>query len=363
MQAERPALLHQVTHHRFQFLFHGQRQVGARFEEVFEVGGGEHQHFTGAVVAQVVVALVQGDAAGPVLEVAEFFLGLLGEQVVGDAHRQLLVLGQLLDHCVVIGIVLETAAGIDGAGQAQAIEFAHELASRIDLVFQRQFRAFGQGRIQDHRIGPRHQHAGGVAIAVAHDLATRRVRRVLGVAGHAQSRAVKQGAVVQVQHEHRGIRRGLVEFLQGRHALFGELEFVPATDHTHPLRCRGAVGLVLEHAQGIGQGRHAFPAQFEVVVQAATNQVQVRVVETRDNRAALEVDDLGRAATQGHRFSVGANGNEAALVDGDGGRTRVFTVHGVELAIEQDQIGVHRVSFTEASSQGANRRVAAGIIT
>jgi hypothetical protein len=27
------------------------------------------------------------------------------------------------------------------------------------------------------------------------------------------------------------------------------------------------------------QGRHAFPAQFEVVVQAATDQVQVRVVE------------------------------------------------------------------------------------
>jgi hypothetical protein len=49
-------------------------------------------------VAQVVVALVQGRAAGPVLEVGQFFLGLLGEQVVGDAHGQLLVLGQLLDH-------------------------------------------------------------------------------------------------------------------------------------------------------------------------------------------------------------------------------------------------------------------------
>jgi hypothetical protein len=56
VQAERPALLDQVAHHRFQFL-HGLRQVRARLEEVLEVGGGEHQHLAGAVVAQEVVAL------------------------------------------------------------------------------------------------------------------------------------------------------------------------------------------------------------------------------------------------------------------------------------------------------------------
>lgn len=171
MQTERPALFNQVAHHRFQLLLHGQRQVGTRFQEVFEVGGREHQHLASAVVAQVIIALVQGDAAGPVLEVAEFFLGLLGEQVVGDAHRQLLVLGQLLDHRIVIGVVLEAAAGVDGTGEAQAVEFTHELAGRVDLVLQRQFRAFGQGRIQNHRVRPRHQHAGGVAVAVPHNLA------------------------------------------------------------------------------------------------------------------------------------------------------------------------------------------------
>ena len=361
VQTERPALFHQVAHHRFQLLFHGQRQVRAGLEEVFKVRRREHQHFAGPVMAQVVIALMQGDAAGPVLEIAELFLGLLGEQVVGDAHRQLLILGQLLDHRVVIGVVLEAAAGIDGAGQAQAIEFPHELAGGVDLVFQRQFRALGQGRIQDHRVRPRHQHAGGVAVAVAHDLTARRVRRVLGVARHPQGCAVEQGAVVQVQHEHRGVRGGLVEFFQGGHALFGELEFVPTAHHAYPLRRGRAVGLVLEHAQGIGQGRHAFPAQFKVVVQPATNQVQVRVVEAGNYGAALEVDDLGAAAAQGHGFAVGTHGDKAPLVDGHGGGAWVFPVHGVELAIEQNQIGVHRVSFTEASSQGANRRVAAGI--
>ncbi len=164
-----------------------------------------------------------------------------------------------------------------------------------------------------------------------------------------------------MQHEHRRIRRGLVQLFQGRHALFGKLEFVPAADHTYPLRRWCAISLVLEHAQRIGQGRHTFPAQLEVVVQAATDEVQVRVVEAGNHGAALEVDHLRTAATQGHGLTVGADRHKAALVDGDGRCAWFFTVHGVELAIEQNQIGVHRVSFTEASSQGANRRVAAGI--
>ncbi len=148
-----------------------------------------------------------------------------------------------------------------------------------------------------------------------------------------------------MQHEHRGIGRGLVEFFQGRHAFFGELEFIPAAHYAYPLWRRRAVGLVLEHAQGIGQGRHTFPAQFQVVVQAATDQVQVRVVEPGNDGAALEVNDLGAAATQGHGLGVGAHGDEAPLADGNRAGARLLAVDGVELAIEQNQIGVHRVSL------------------
>ncbi|MNI40594.1 hypothetical protein D3C73_948210 [compost metagenome] len=296
-------------------------------------------------MAQEVIALVQGHAAGPVLEVSQLFLGLLGEQVVGDTHGQLLVLGQLLDHLVIVRVVLETAASINGAGQAQAIEFTHELTCRVDLIFQRQLRPLGQGRVQDHGVGTRHQHAGRLAVGITHDLATRRVRRVLGVAGHAQGCTVEQCAVVQVQDEHRGVRRGLVEFGQGRHAFFGELEFVPATDHAHPLRGWRTRRLVLEHAQGIGHRRHTFPAQFKVVVQAAADQVQVRVVQARDNRALLQVDDLRGSTLMGHGLGVVAHGNEAAILDGDGGGRGLFTVDCMQLAVEQDQVGGHGTSL------------------
>jgi hypothetical protein len=42
---------------------------------------------------------------------------------------------------------------------------------------------------------------------------------------------------------------------------------------------------------------------------------------------------------------------------------RAFTVNGMKLAIEQNQIGVHRVSlvWVDEDSQGANKRVAIGM--
>ncbi|MNK42665.1 hypothetical protein D3C87_613560 [compost metagenome] len=253
----------------------------------------------------------------------------------------------MLDHLIIVRVVLETAAGINCTGQAEAIEFAHELAGRVDLIFQRQLRPLGQRRVEDHRVRPRDQHAGRIAVGIANDLATRRVRRVAGVTGHAQRGAVEQRTVIQVQDEHRCVRRGLVDFFQGRHAFFGELEFVPATDYAHPLRGRRAVGLILEHAQGVGQRRHAFPAQFEVVVQTATDQVQVRVVETRNDAATVHVDHLRVRPTQGHGLVVVANDHEAAVGDRHGTGQRFGAVDGMKLAIEENQIGAHRSSSSK----------------
>ncbi|MNG91044.1 hypothetical protein D3C79_499510 [compost metagenome] len=297
-------------------------------------------------MAQEVGAAVQLDAGGPLLEVVQLFLGLLGEQVVGDAHGQLTVVGQLLDHLVVVREVLVAAAGIDGAGQAQAVELAHELAGGVDLVFQRQLRPLGQGGVEDHRVGAGDEHAGRLAELVALDLATGWVRRVLGVAHGLECGAVEQRAVVEVEQEHRGVGRRLVDLVQGRHAFFGELEFVPAADHAHPLRRRRAGRLVLEHAQCVGHRRHAFPTQFEVVVQAAADQVQVGVVEAGDDRALLEVDDLRGGAFMSHGFGVTANGNEATVLDGDGGGRGLLTVDGVQFAVEQDEVGGHGASLS-----------------
>ena len=119
--------------------------------EILEVGGREHQHLAGAVVPEVVVALLVFGRLGPVEEVVLLALGLLREQVVGEADGQLAFVGELLDDGVVLGIVLEAAAGIDRAGDAEPIEFAHEMARRIDLIVERQLRALGQRRIEDAR--------------------------------------------------------------------------------------------------------------------------------------------------------------------------------------------------------------------
>ena len=253
VQAEWPALFNQVSNHGFQILFHGGWQVGAGLQEVFKVGGGERQHLPGTVVPQEVVALTVVRGTGPVLEVGQFFLGLLSEQVVGDANGELLLLGQLLNDLIVVRVILITAAGIDCTGDTQTIEFAHELTRGVHLIFQRQLRTLGQGRIQNHRVGAGDQHAGGVAVGVPLDFAARRVRRVAGIADHFQRGPVEQRAVVQMQDEYRGIGRSLVQFIEGRQAFFGKLEFVPATHHPHPLRCGRAVSLILEHAQGIDQ--------------------------------------------------------------------------------------------------------------
>ncbi|MNT42909.1 hypothetical protein D3C72_1793490 [compost metagenome] len=98
-------------------------------------------------MAVVIVALARRHHLRPLLEILQFRALVLRKQVVGDADGQLLFLRQFLDHGVVFRIILEAAARVDGAGQAQAIEFAHELARGIDLQFARQGWTLGQGRI------------------------------------------------------------------------------------------------------------------------------------------------------------------------------------------------------------------------
>jgi hypothetical protein len=113
-----------MANHRLKVLLHPWWQIRARLQEVLEVRCRKGQHLARAVVTQEVVALVQLDGAGPVLEVSQFFLGLLREQVVGDANGQLFLAVQLLDDGIIVRIVLETTAGVDRTGQAETIEFA-----------------------------------------------------------------------------------------------------------------------------------------------------------------------------------------------------------------------------------------------
>jgi hypothetical protein len=51
----------------------------------------------------------------------------LRKQIVGNADGQLAVAVKLIDDLIVLGVILEAAAGIDRASHTKAIELAHEM--------------------------------------------------------------------------------------------------------------------------------------------------------------------------------------------------------------------------------------------
>ena len=73
------------------------------------------------------------------MKIVELAAWLLSKQVIGDAKSQLFVFMQGFDHLIVFRIVLKAASGVYAACQAQAIEFAHEMARGIELVGQESF--------------------------------------------------------------------------------------------------------------------------------------------------------------------------------------------------------------------------------
>ena len=111
-----------------------------------------------------------------------------------------------------------------------------------------------------------------------------------------------------MQHEYRGIWRRFIKLFQRRHTAFSELELAPAAHYAHPLRRRRAIGLIFEHSQRIRQRRHPFPAQLEVVVQSAADQVQVRVIKSWDHRMAVQIDNLCALTGIGHHLRIAADG-------------------------------------------------------
>ena len=109
-----------------------------------------------------------------------------------------------------------------------------------------------------------------------------------GITHGPQRGAVEQHARVKVKHEYRGLGRGRIQFVEGRNALLGELEFRPTPDHAHPFIRRGAPRLLAQHAHRIGKRRHAVPSELEVVVQAPAYRVRVRIDQTGDHRAPVQ---------------------------------------------------------------------------
>jgi hypothetical protein len=235
------------------------------------------------------------------------------------------------------------------------------------LVFISELGAFCERRVEDHRIGPRDEEPRWVALLITLDLGARRIRRVFGIADGTQRRAIEERAVVEMQEKHGGVGGRVVDLLECRQAPLGELELVPAADHTHPLWRGRARDLSLQHPQGIDEGGHAVPAQLHVVIEPPADHVQVRVVETRDHRALVEIDKARARSAIRHDVSLGTHREKPAVLDRDRRRVRLAGIQGLHPAVEEDQIGVvttsrlraHRVHRACPSKQVRTRRCCA----
>ncbi len=182
VQPPRPASFGEQTDDGLEVGFHVCRHLGPGDAEILEVGGRIDQHLARAVQTVEIVAMPRLHPGGPVGEIGQFLLRLLGEEVVGDPDRHLASAVQILDHRIVVWIILKAAARVHHAGHTEAVQLAHEVARRIELIVRRQLRPLGQRRVEDHRVGLGQQQAGGIAGRIAHDLATRRVGRIPGIA-------------------------------------------------------------------------------------------------------------------------------------------------------------------------------------
>ena len=97
MQAERPFVRGQERNNLFQLALQRSGKVGPRFQKIFKIRSGEHEHFTRAVAAEEIIAAPRTGHLDPAREVVHFLLWLLGEEIVGDAECHLALAMQLLD--------------------------------------------------------------------------------------------------------------------------------------------------------------------------------------------------------------------------------------------------------------------------
>ncbi len=294
MQAPRPAIGGENAHHVLELALHLGRHVGARLAKIFEIGGGEDEHLARSVVAEVVVPLLVRRRLHPVEEIFLLALRLLREQVVGEADGELPIFVELADDGVVVRIILKAAAGVDGPGDAEPVQLAHEVARGVHLILEGQLRSFGQRRVQDAGVGLGEQEPDRNAARIAHDFAARGLGSVPGVADLPQGGGVQKRAVIEVGQEHGSLGGEGVDLLEGRQSLLRELMLGEAAHHAYPLRRRRDRDLPLQHLHGIRERAHAVPPQLHIEIEAAADDVEVVVDQAGQDAASLQVDDSRR---------------------------------------------------------------------
>ncbi len=255
-----------------------------------------------------------------VLVLLEFRADVLGEQAVGDPHRQRFFAPQFLQGSVVAGIDAE-AAGIDDTGDAETIELREELPGAGDVVLEiRPRQAIEQGGdADDAAVEP----AGGFARGCALRRETSRQlvrgnRKHLLCLRRYQHRRIEQldpGRIVGNGRHHLGQR--WPPFLR-------KLQFAPAARHDDPGR-RARLGRLAQAFHRLSDGLGADPVHFGCVGKSGAHRVNMGIDQAGNDGASAGVDTPRRGANQGFHRIVAADGNDLAFADrerlrGRGGR-------------------------------------------
>src|SRR5215813_3814234 len=121
VQTEGPAVSSQVSDYRFHFRFHYRLHVRTYLQKVLEISSRKNQHFARTVHSVEVVPVARLCDRGPFLKVSEFFLGALRKQVGGESQREIAAAMEFLNNCIVLGIILEAATGVNDTGETKPI--------------------------------------------------------------------------------------------------------------------------------------------------------------------------------------------------------------------------------------------------
>ena len=246
-------MLRQQPDDAFELSLHRRGHLGPRLAKILEIRRREDEHLAGAVRPIEVVAVSRACHLHPRGKVLHFLLRALREQIVCDPQRQQARAVQLVHHVVVGRVILESPARVDHARHTETVQLAHEITRRQELMLPRELRPPGERRVEDGRIRPGDQQARRVARLVTLDVTPGRLWRVLRVPDGPQGRTVQQRPVVEVQHEHRRVRRRLVQLRQRRQPPLRELPLREAADHANPLGRHGTARLVAQHAHRLGE--------------------------------------------------------------------------------------------------------------
>jgi len=176
--------------------------------------------------------------------------------------------------------------------------------------------------------------------AGAFELAALGIRRgVVDVGDRVGARVHVRPVAAAVRDHHRMAGRGRVEVGLGERAAFGGLGVV-VHEALHPLARRVFAARSRMAAWMAAMDRkiavHLLPVQ-----QIRRRGMQVRVDESRDDRAPAQVDARHTRVGQPGDLLVGAGREKTPACNRHRLRVRIGGVHGVDVAVDQNQFRLH----------------------